>query len=129
MIARCHNPQSKDYFKYGKRGIRVCQRWRESAEAFISDIGPRPSPKHSVDRINNDGDYEPGNCRWATMKEQCRNGRHNVYLTFRGKTLLLMDWADILKINAQVLRCRIYCGWSVKDALTIPVKDTGRRKK
>jgi hypothetical protein len=73
MIQRCENPRATDYERYGGRGIKICQRWRESFEAFLTDMGRRPADKRSVDRINNDGNYEPGNCRWATPIEQRRN--------------------------------------------------------
>jgi hypothetical protein len=72
MKRRCENPNDKDY---GGRGIKVCERWRNSYDAFVADMGPKPTPKHSIDRINNDGNYEPSNCRWATMKEQLANRR------------------------------------------------------
>lgn len=75
MIKRCHNPQDKDYAKYGGRGIKVCDRWRYSLDNFVEDMNPRPSLKHSIDRINNDGNYEPNNCRWATILEQAYNKR------------------------------------------------------
>lgn len=72
---RCTNPNVKHYLNYGGRGIKMCPRWLGSFENFYADMGPKPSPKLSIDRINNDGDYEPGNCRWATAKEQVANQR------------------------------------------------------
>lgn len=73
MVRRCTNPNNHAWPRYGGRGITVCDRWRESFETFLADVGPRPSDKHSIDRINNDGNYEPGNCRWATAREQVQN--------------------------------------------------------
>lgn len=75
MKQRCFNPKSKRYADYGGRGITMADAWRESFDTFYADMGPRPSSKHSIDRINNDGNYEPGNCRWATATEQARNQR------------------------------------------------------
>jgi len=75
MIRRCENPNSKGYDRYGGRGITVCRQWRESYATFLADLGRRPSAEHSLDRINVNGNYEPGNCRWATATEQARNRR------------------------------------------------------
>lgn len=83
MIFRCHNPKSNGYKHYGARGIKVCTEWRKSFAAFLNDVGRRPSPEHSIDRIDNSGDYEPSNCRWATLTQQARNTRATVFLTYR----------------------------------------------
>lgn len=75
MMDRCYNPRQKDYHNYGGRDIKVCQRWINSRQAFLADMGPKPTPNHSLDRIDTNGDYEPGNCRWATTMEQVHNRR------------------------------------------------------
>ena len=80
MKARCNNPNTHNYYLYGGRGIKVCVRWQKDYTAFLSDMGPKPTPKHTIDRINPDGDYEPGNCRWATASEQQRNRRDRRHL-------------------------------------------------
>lgn len=105
MIDRCRNPANKNYRYYGGRGIRVCERWVGSFEAFQSDMGCRPVAM-TLDRVNNDGDYEPGNCRWATSKQQARNTSRNVLVEVRGETLCLKDWADRLSIYPELLASR-----------------------
>lgn len=82
MIGRCENPTDRDFQWYGKRGIKICEQWRADFSAFLADVGPRPSPKLTLDRIDNDGNYEPGNCRWATRSQQARN-RRNPWITRR----------------------------------------------
>lgn len=103
MKQRCSNPKAAGYSRYGGRGIFVCERWRDSFEAFLSDMGPKPSPHHSIDRVNSDGHYEPSNCRWATADVQAKNrdmsrlGSHpnsRSNLTFRGtRESALKAWA------------------------------------
>jgi hypothetical protein len=92
MLARCRNPRHPSYKNYGGRGITACERWN-SFENFLDDMGKRPSPKHSLDRIDNNGNYEPGNCRWATRREQANNTRMNRFVTFDGRTMTLAQWA------------------------------------
>jgi hypothetical protein len=94
MIARCENPNNKSYSSYGGRGIKICRRWRDSFQAFALDMGPRPSPKHLLDRKDNDGNYEPGNCRWATQKESSRNRRGRLLITAFGETKCATAWVD-----------------------------------
>jgi hypothetical protein len=93
MINRCYSERNISYSNYGGRGIKVCGLWKNSFEEFYKDMGPRPSPKHSLDRINTYGNYEPGNCRWATSLEQGENRRTNVMITHDGKTQSLTKWA------------------------------------
>ena len=86
MRERCYRKNRPNFANYGGRGIIVCERWRTSFAAFVADMGPKPSPEHSLDRINNDGNYEPGNCRWATWTEQALNRRQRVSLVRRRPT-------------------------------------------
>jgi hypothetical protein len=113
MKSRCLNSRNKRYQDYGGRGIRVCERWLDSDNGltnFIADMGPRPSDKHTIDRIDNDGDYCPENCRWATGFEQSRNKRTNAMLTHNGKTQCITDWAEELGISRSTLRGRLKSG-------------------
>jgi hypothetical protein len=119
MLRRCHMPGSKAYKNYGGRGIKVCARWFDLM-TFADDMGP-PPPGMQLDRINNDGDYEPSNCRWVTPKENNRNRRSNRQLTFRGETKLISDWCKELGLKHPTVTNRLKMGWSVDDALTKPV--------
>lgn len=107
MRNRCLNPKSDQYLLYGGRGITICKRW-DKFENFIKDMGFKPSSKHSLDRINTNGNYSKKNCRWATQKEQCRNKRTNKMVTYKGKTLCLMDWAEKTGVPYKVLWNRLY---------------------
>lgn len=118
MKMRCTNPNNPVYRHYGGRGIVVCDRWLNSFAAFFEDMGERPSPKHRLDRIDNDGPYSPDNCRWATQKEQCRNTRQNRLITFRDETLCITDWAARLDIHPVTLHLRVKKGWPLDRALT-----------
>lgn len=104
-------------FRYGGRGIRVCERWLNSFEAFLADMGERPSAEHSIDRIDNDGDYSPENCRWATAKEQMRNTCYNVLVTHDGETLCVAEWAERHGVSASLLARRLRLGWSFERAV------------
>ena len=134
MRQRCVNPNDPRYPKYGARGIKVCARW-DSFQDFVDDVGTRPSgvgkggrALYSLDRINNDGDYEPGNVRWATAKEQARNASYNRLLTSNGETLLLCEWAERLGVQPTAISARIKSGWTVAEALEIPFKADRRRR-
>lgn len=110
MRDRCSNSRSKQFHNYGGRGIRVCERWQDFAN-FRGDMGDPPSPKHSLDRIDNDGNYEPGNCRWATAREQRLNSRRVNYITLDGETLCLQDWCRRLGLNYSTASDRLKRGW------------------
>lgn len=118
MLARTNSPSHSFYGYYGGRGIKVCERWR-SFEAFAADMGPSFSPGLELDRIDTDGDYEPSNCRWATRTQQARNMSSNRRLTFRGHTMTVSEWAEVLGLKASTVRSRLNKhGWSVERALT-----------
>lgn len=132
---RCFNKQSRRYADYGGRGVVMCNRWKDNAIAFINDIGERPSKNHSVDRINNNGNYScgkchqcvendwPSNCRWATQTEQARNTRYNAAITFNGTTKCIAEWAEITGIKKDTIYCRNNrYKWCAKCTLTAPVK-------
>jgi len=106
MRKRCYNPSNKQYKDYGGRGIKVCDRWLDNKhgfENFLQDMGPRPSSKHSIERRDNNGNYCPENCYWATKKEQSRNTRRNCWLSAYGKTIILTDWAQELACHYTVI--------------------------
>lgn len=123
MLTRCGHRSNKGHKNYVDRGIVVCERWRNETNGFynfIKDMGPRPSSKHSVERKDNDGNYEPSNCKWATAKEQNRNQQRNKVWTFNGKTMCLAAWADETGIRRTTLTQREKLGWSIEKMLTTP---------
>lgn len=129
MIKRCYNPRHKKYDRYGGRGIQVCDEWKNSFKQFIADVGRRPEPSLTLERIDNDGDYRPDNVRWATRREQARNRSSNNIITFDGKSMSIAAWSDVTGISQGAIWNRIYnCGWSICDALTKPIdtRKTGR---
>lgn len=119
MRHRCDNERRHDYPYYGGRGIDVCARWREDFWAFVADMGERPSLKHTIERINNNGNYEPGNCCWETQKGQGRNMKHTQHLTLGDQTHPLGHWARQLGIDRATLRYRLQ-RWPLEEALTRP---------
>lgn len=121
---RCNNPNAYSYPNYGGRGISICKEWGGSFSRFLSDMGPRPSKLHSIDRINNDGNYEPDNCRWATQKEQANNQRTNHNITINGVTKTLQQWADESDITSSAILVRLKSGLNGHD-LIAPNKRKG----
>jgi hypothetical protein len=118
-IRRCHDPKAQAYHWYGARGITVCKRWRSKYgfENFLEDMGPRPSPKHQLDRKNNDRGYSPGNCRWVTSLVNNNNRRNTPMVTYKGRTQSIKEWARETGINAATFGDRLKRGWSMKRAL------------
>jgi hypothetical protein len=118
--SRCTHESRKDFKHYGGRGIKFNFK---SFEEFIDCIGVKPSPKHTLDRIHTDGNYEKGNVRWATQKQQVLNQRRNRFLTFNNETLTVKEWSEKTGIKRQAIHARIdRRGWSVEKALTTPVR-------
>ena len=122
MKARCQNPRDKWYFAYGARGIRVCDQWSKSFAQFYEDMGPRPFESATLDRVDNDGDYEPDNCRWCTPEEQSNNNRKTRKITHNGVTHGVRQWSRIVGIHHNTLFKRLNNGWSIEDALYTPPK-------
>ncbi len=123
MINRCYNKSGKDWNIYGGRGIEVCDRWHYSFENFFADMGYLYKKGLAIDRKNNDGNYEPKNCRWATQKQQQRNRGNNHNITFKGKTQCIAAWAEELGIKISTLGMRLTTyGWPVERALTMSIK-------
>lgn len=126
MHTRCNNKNTPYYHYYGGRGIEVCERWEgpDGFANFLSDMGKKPK-KHTLDRIDNDGNYSQSNCRWATMLVQNRNRRGLWRITYRGETLLLTEWAARFNMEIPTLRYRLETGWDFEKAVTKEVRKHG----
>lgn len=127
MLTRCFNQNDHGYANYGIRGITVCDRWK-SFENFLLDMGSRPSPKHSLDRIDVNGNYSPENCRWATSKEQASNKRDTIYITNNGQTKSIAEWSEDTGLPYQVIWNRLKTG-KVGGSLFRPITPRGFRTK
>lgn len=114
---RCHDPKNDRYSIYGGRGITMCARWRESFKAFLEDVGPRPSPLHTIDRLDVNGNYEPGNVRWATLEEQANNKRNSIHLAYGGKTMTLAQWSRETGIPKHIILKRYHSGLPPEEIL------------
>lgn len=116
------NSNDPCYFNYGGRGIKIAEEWKNNPKAFIDYIGPRPSNKHSIDRIDVNGNYEPGNIQWATAEQQSNNRRNNHRVTYKDETKTVMEWSKITGLPRQVIEKRLRVGWPVEPALTYPLR-------
>lgn len=123
MIGRCNTPSHSSYERYGARGIRVCDRWANSFETFLSDIGPRPSLRHSLDRRDVNGHYEPGNVVWATSQQQNRNRRDNLRVTYDGREICAAELAEIVGREASLV-----CEWLRKGISPSAIAAHGQSK-
>lgn len=121
MRRRCRARHRKEWGRYGGRGITVCARW-DSFEAFLEDMGPRPSRRHHIERVNNERGYEPGNCRWATVKEQARNRKSSRLVRHNGITKTVTEWAEGAGLSPETLAYRLFkLRWPMQEALARPV--------
>lgn len=129
IIARCENPKSEYYDKYGGRGIKICEDWRNNPLAFYEwSVANGYSDDLSIDRKDNDGNYEPSNCRWSNRIEQANNTSRNHYITYGNKTLTISQWAREIGLNSKTIADRLALGWEAELALTTPIKVGNRYK-
>lgn len=129
MFKRCYNPKEISYKNYGGRGIKICKRWsgKNGFNNFYQDMGKKPSPKHTIDRLDNNKNYCKANCKWSTMREQSFNRRNSVFITFNGRTQCLSEWAIEMNIPYATLASRISKNWTLEKALS-PIKYTKHTK-
>jgi len=129
IVQRCTNPKYKEFYLYGGRGIRMCNRWRHSFQAFFDDMGRRPGNKFSIERIDVNGNYEPSNCVWATTKQQGRNRRDTLRFLWNGTVQSLADICESCGANYKLVYHRIKEGWPVGEAVSLPrLQPHGRSK-
>jgi hypothetical protein len=128
IIQRCTNPNRDHYENYGGRGITVCDRWRESFANFFEDVGECPKGCE-LDRIDRDGNYEPGNCQWVTHKVNSNNHSNNRFITYNKETLTLTQWSEKTGLSPSVIHSRLAKHWSVERALTTPLLGTNSKLK
>lgn len=121
MKDRCCNPKSQRFDRYGERGIKVCERWINSFENFYSDVGPRPSSEHSLGRIDNDGDYEPGNVRWETDDQQNSNREDSRIVEYQGESITITELGRRRGVCSRTLYCRLESGWDEADIVNAPI--------
>jgi|ERR1700730_477973 len=120
MHARCTDPKHKNYKNYGARGITVCERW-DSFQNFMLDMGKKPNPKFVIERDEVNGNYEPTNCRWISRKDQGRNKRNSVFVTYQGKKMLLIDLVEELGLSRNAVYQRLKLGWTLAQAIALPL--------
>jgi transcription elongation factor Elf1 len=123
MNQRCHNPENKDYENYGGRGIHVCSLWRDSFESFLMCVGKKPAPDYSIERLDVNKGYEPGNVTWATKIEQARNKRSSVFVTIGDQTKTVVEWFEngTASVPLKTIYKRIERGWDPKDSVLLPL--------
>ena len=126
MVTRCTNPNASDYQRYGGRGVTICREWHQY-ESFRQDMGARPEG-HTLDRIDNNGNYTPSNCKWSTSSQQARNTRRTAMIEHKGVSNCIAEWAEDLAMPVATLAARLSKGWSIEEALETPVDATKRNK-
>jgi AraC-like DNA-binding protein len=129
MKARCNNPNDTRWLDYGGRGISVCAAWMESYDNFLSDMGLLPSLAHQIDRINNGGNYEPSNCRWALRKENSNNKRNNRVIAAFGESKTLQQWAEFSGVSAPTIARRLGYGWTFENAVSVSADNSKKPPK
>ncbi len=122
MWDRCTNPNHKGWKNYGGRGVTICDNWK-TFDKFFEDMGPKPTPKHTIEREDGNVGYEPMNCRWATVAEQNRNKRNSVYVEYQGRRLLLMDLCTEMGLDRSAIYGRLKNGWDIERSLTTPIRN------
>lgn len=121
MWARCTNPNHVSFERYGGRGVTICERWKNFAYFFV-DMGPRPTPKHSIERRDNNKGYEPDNCYWATGQQQARNKSNTVFIEVDGERIAMWEYAQRVGVPVERIRSRLATGWSLAEAIAEPVR-------